>query len=249
VATPATLADETTRARILGVGADFLVVAAYGLIIPPELLAHARFGSVNIHASLLPRWRGAAPIQRALMAGDRETGITLMRMDAGLDTGPMFAQSKIEIAASDDAGTLHDRLAELGARMIVESLPAIASGQLPAFPQPAAGVTYARKIAKPDLALDWHRAALEIERTIRALRPVPGATTRMRGEVLKVWRAEISEASGEAGRILAADDQGILVGCGSGALRITELQRAGGRRLAAAEFLRGFTAVRGERLE
>ncbi|HEX5094017.1 MAG TPA: methionyl-tRNA formyltransferase [Burkholderiales bacterium] len=249
VDTPATLADQATQARLLGVSADFLVVAAYGLIIPASLLEHARFGAVNIHASLLPRWRGAAPIQRALMAGDHQTGITLMRMDAGLDTGPMLVQSSIEIAADDDAGTLHDRLAELGARMIVESLPAIASGQLRPSPQPADGVTYARKIAKPDLALDWRRSATEIERTIRALRPAPGATARMRGESVKVWRADVSDASGEVGQVLAADDRGILVACGEGALRITELQRAGGRRLVAAEFLRGFAVNRGERLE
>jgi len=246
---PASLADEEARGRISAAAADFLVVAAYGLLLPVSVLESARFGAVNIHASLLPRWRGAAPIQRALMAGDRETGITLMRMEAGLDTGPILAQERIDITDQDDAGTLHDRLAELGARMIVESLPKISSGRLQPVPQPASGVTYARKLEKPELVIDWRRPAAEIARLIRAVRPAPGATTHVRGEAIKVWAAEPGVGSGDAGQILEADARGVLIACGENALRLTQLQRAGGKRLAAAEFLRGFSVSPGERLQ
>jgi methionyl-tRNA formyltransferase len=246
---PASLANEEARGRIRAAGADFLVVAAYGLLLPVSVLESAQFGAVNIHASLLPRWRGAAPIQRALMAGDRETGITLMRMEAGLDTGPILAQKRIDITDQEDAGTLHDRLADLGARMIVESLPEISSGRLQPVPQPALGVTYARKLEKPELVIDWRRPAAEIARLIRALRPAPGATTHAHGEALKVWAAESSVGSGDAGRVLEADTRGVLIACGENALRLTLLQRAGGKRLGAAEFLRGFSLSRGERLQ
>ena len=246
---PASLADPVARARIRDAGADFLVVAAYGLILPESVLESARCEPVNIHASLLPRWRGAAPIQRALMAGDPETGVSLMRMEAGLDTGPVFVQRRLAISPDDDAGTLHDKLATLGARMIVEALPEIAAGRLQAVPQPDSGVTYARKIEKRDQSIDWRRAAREIADLVRALRPAPGATTSLRGEPLKIWSAEACEAHGPAGQVLLADAHGLVIGCGEGALRVTELQRPGGRRLGAAEFLRGFDAAPGETLQ
>lgn len=246
---PASLADPVARGRIRDAGADFLVVAAYGLILPKSVLESARYEPVNIHASLLPRWRGAAPIQRALMAGDPETGVSLMRMEAGLDTGPVFVQRSLAISPDDDAGTLHDKLAMLGARMIVEALPEIAAGRLQPVSQPDSGVTYARKIEKRDQAIDWRRPAREIADLVRALRPAPGATTSLRGEPLKIWRAEACEAHGAAGQVLLADAQGLVIGCGEGALRVTELQRPGGRRLGAADFLRGFDAAPGETLQ
>jgi len=246
---PASLADAAVRDRIREAGADFLVVAAYGLILPASVLECARFGPVNIHASLLPRWRGAAPIQRALMAGDLETGVSLMRMEAGLDTGPIFVQTRLAISPDDDAGTLHDKLATLGSRMIVEALPEIVAGRLQPVPQPDLGVTYARKIEKRDQAIDWGRPASEIANVVRALRPAPGATTSLRGEPLKIWRAEACEAPGPEGHVLRADAQGLVIGCGEGALRVTELQRPGGRRLGAADFLRGFDAAPGEALQ
>jgi len=246
---PASLADAAVRDRIREAGADFLVVAAYGLILPASVLECARFGPVNIHASLLPRWRGAAPIQRALMAGDLETGVSLMRMEAGLDTGPIFVQTRLAISPDDDAGTLHDKLATLGSRMIVEALPEIVAGRLQPVPQPDLGVTYARKIEKRDQAIDWGRPASEIANVVRALRPAPGATTSLRREPLKIWRAEACEAPGPEGHVLRADAQGLVIGCGEGALRVTELQRPGGRRLGAADFLRGFDAAPGEALQ
>ncbi len=241
---PVTLRDPAAQARIAAARPELLVVAAYGLILPPAVLDIAP--ALNIHASLLPRWRGAAPIQHALLAGDGETGITLMRMEAGLDTGPVLAQERIRIAADDDAQSLHDKLAALGARMIVQAL---AAGALPqGTPQPAAGVTYARKIDKRDAIIDWSLSATAIERQVRALRPAPGAVSSVRGEALKVWRAEARAASGTPGTVLSAGEDGVLVACGEGALLLTELQRAGGKRLQAAALLRGFPIATGERL-
>jgi methionyl-tRNA formyltransferase len=222
-------------------------VAAYGLILPPRILDATPAGAINIHASLLPRWRGAAPIQRALLAGDRETGITIMKMDAGLDTGPILAQRRIEIAADDDAGTLHDRLAALGAGMIVAVLADIAAGRARTVPQPEAGASYARKLEKRETEIDWSRPSEELERAVRALRPAPGAQSVLRGTVVKLWRALRRAAQGAPGEVLDAGPQGILVACGEGALEVSELQRAGGRRLAAGEFLRGFPIGRGAR--
>jgi methionyl-tRNA formyltransferase len=245
---PETLRDEGTQARIRAARPDVLVVAAYGLILPQAVLDAAPLGALNIHASLLPRWRGAAPIQRALLAGDRETGITIMRMDSGLDTGPMLSQEAVAIHDDDDAQTLHDRLAELGARMIVAALAA-ADGGLRPTPQPATGATYARKIGKADAQIDWQADAAGIERLVRALRPQPGASTRWRGESLKIWTARRELAQGVPGTVLDAGDAGIVVACGDGALRVTELQRPGGRRLAASDFLRGCPIGAGERLQ
>jgi len=246
---PESLREPSVQARIAAARPEFLVVAAYGLILPQAVLDVAPGGALNIHASLLPRWRGAAPIQRALLAGDRETGITIMRMDAGLDTGPMLSQSRLEIAPDDDAQTLHDRLAALGARKIVAALADAAAGRLREQPQPQEGATYARKIDKREAEIDWARSAVDLERQVRALRPAPGATTRLRGEPLKVWRARARPGHGVAGGVLEVAPQGVLVACGEGALLVTELQRPGGKRLPAGDFLRGLAIAPGERLQ
>jgi len=242
---PETLRDEAAQARVRAACADVLVVVAYGLILPQAVLDAAARGAINIHASLLPRWRGAAPIQRALLAGDKRTGITLMQMDRGLDTGPMLMQREVPVLADDDAGSLHDRLATLGAGMIVEALSIVS---LPATPQPAEGASYAAKITRADAALDWTRDAEELERVVRAMRPAPGAQTTLGGEGLKVWRARLVSAHGKAGTILASNDEGIVVACGKDGLSLQEIQRAGGKRLSAAQFLRGTRMMAGERL-
>ncbi|MGD9951092.1 MAG: methionyl-tRNA formyltransferase [Burkholderiales bacterium] len=246
---PESLREPSAQARIAAAKPERLVVAAYGLILPQAVLEVAPGGALNIHASLLPRWRGAAPIQRALLAGDRETGITIMRMDAGLDTGPMLSQMRLAIAPDDDAQTLHDRLAALGARMIVAALADAAAGRLQQVPQPQQGITYARKIDKREAEIDWARSAIDLERQVRALRPAPGATTLLRGESFKIWRAMAQPGRGVAGHVLQVGLQGVLVACGEGALLVTELQRAGGKRLPAGDFLRGTAISPGERLQ
>ncbi len=233
--------------RLAAARPDVLVVAAYGIILPPRVLALAPHGALNIHASLLPRWRGAAPIQRALLAGDRETGITIMQMDEGLDTGPTLSQHRLAIAADDDAQTLHDRLAALGAVAIVGALADVAAGRARPMPQPGVGAIYARKITKDEAELDWTKSSAELERSVRALRPAPGARSRLRGDVVKIWRARCLDRVGSPGEVLEQGAEGILIGCGTGALLAAELQRAGGTRLAAADFLRGFSVSRGER--
>ena len=245
---PQSLQDQAALSRLAAAQPQVLVVAAYGLILPQRALDVAPHGALNIHASLLPRWRGAAPIQRALLAGDRETGITIMQMDAGLDTGPMLAQHHLAIAPQDDAGSLHDKLAALGAEAIVRALAELAAGRVRALPQPAEGVTYAQKIGAQEAEIDWTRSCSEIERSLRALRPSPGARTRLRGESLKLWRAACAQEGGAPGEVLASGADGVLVACGEGALRVTELQRAGGKRLPAAEFLRGCAIGKGEQL-
>ncbi len=223
--------------------ADAMVVAAYGLILPQWALDAPRLGCLNIHASLLPRWRGAAPIHRAIEAGDAKTGVTIMQMDAGLDTGDMLLLASVPIEATDATATLHDRLAALGADLIVQALSDAQAGKLQARQQPEAGVTYAHKIEKHEAALDWRMTAPTLDQRIRAFNPFPGATLQVAGEVVKVWRACVE--SGEpvkasAGLVLQADAHGVKVACGSGELCLTELQRAGGKRLSAADFLRGF---------
>ncbi|TAK88169.1 MAG: methionyl-tRNA formyltransferase [Betaproteobacteria bacterium] len=233
-------------ARVREVGADALVVAAYGLIVPAPLLELGRFGAINIHASLLPRWRGAAPIQRALLAGDARTGISIMQMDVGLDTGPVLAQRAISIDREDDAGTLHDKLADLGGAVIVEALAEVAAGRLHAKPQPEEGVRYAHKIDKAETRIEWSRPALELERAVRAFRPWPGAWTTLEGEPIKIWRAHVVEGVGPAGMVNVNGNR-LLVGCGNGMLAIEELQRAGAKRLAVADFLRGRTLEPGAR--
>jgi methionyl-tRNA formyltransferase len=243
---PANLRSPQDIARVAAANADALVVAAYGLILPPAALQAGRHGAFNIHASLLPRWRGAAPIQRALLAGDTESGISIMQMDAGLDTGALLLQKRAAISGDDDAGSLHDKLARLGAESIVAALAEIEAGRARAVPQPASGVTYAAKIDKRETRLDWSRPAAELERAVRAFRPAPGAFTLRDGEPLKIWRAQISNASGAAGSVLASGND-LLIACGQQALAVSELQRAGGRRQSAAEYLRGHPMARGAR--
>jgi methionyl-tRNA formyltransferase len=224
-----------------------MVVAAYGLILPESLLNATAHGALNIHASLLPRWRGAAPIQRALLAGDLETGISIMKMDRGLDTGPVVAWESIPIAAEDDAGSLHGKLAALGARMIVAALEDVGSGKSVALPQSESLATYARKISKVETVLDWSRPADELERAVRAFRPSPGASTTLGSDSVKVWRASERDERGEPGVLLRVDDGALVIGCASRALAVTEIQRPGGRRLTTAEFLRGHALKPGTR--
>ena len=221
---------------------DALVVAAYGLILPQWLLDAPRLGCLNIHASLLPRWRGAAPIHRAIEAGDQETGVTIMQMDAGLDTGATWLAERVPIAADDTTGSLHDKLAPLGGRLIVEALKLAARSGLAPVPQPEGGVTYAHKIEKAQAAVDWNQPADVIARRIRAFDPFPGATATLNGETVKLWRADVvpGSTSQMAGRITAVSGAGVQVCCGEGAVRLTQLQRAGGKRLAVADFLCGF---------
>ena len=232
---PAT--HEPIRAACADGGAELMVVAAYGLILPQAVLDLPRRGCINIHASLLPRWRGAAPIHRAIEAGDAQTGITIMKMEAGLDTGPMLLSEAIDIDAQDTTGSLHDRLAGLGGKLVVEALARF--DQLAAVPQPEAGVTYAAKIDKAEARLDWNQPAETLARKLRAFNPFPGAVVTLAGEPVKVWRGEVLAASGRPGQILAAETAGIVVACGEGALRLTELQKSGGRRLTSADFLHG----------
>ncbi|MHB1122695.1 MAG: methionyl-tRNA formyltransferase [Ramlibacter sp.] len=238
------------RAALESARPDLMVVAAYGLILPQWVLQLPRLGCLNIHASLLPRWRGAAPIHRAIEAGDAETGITIMQMDAGLDTGDMLLVERLPIAPEDTTASLYDRLAALGARLIVEAIELAACGGLRPVPQPAEGVTYANKIEKAEAVIDWTQPAEVIGRRIRAFDPFPGASTLMSGEPVKVWRCQLErDATGaQPGTVLAADGAGIVVACGSGALRLKELQRAGGKRLPAADFLRGFPVAPGRSL-
>jgi methionyl-tRNA formyltransferase len=245
---PASLKEEDTQARIAAALPEVLVVAAYGLILPSQALAIAPRGALNIHASLLPRWRGAAPIQRALLAGDRETGISIMQMDAGLDTGPVLSSHKLTIDEGDDAQSLHDRLAALGARAIVLALADIPAGRAKPVPQAGTGASYARKIGKEDAEIDWSSPNTDIERQVRALRPVPGARTHLLAEPVKIWRALCVEGSGMPGTVLKVGAQGLKIACGEDALMITELQRAGATRLGAADFLRGFPIQAGARL-
>jgi len=244
---PASLKSAESRQPIIDASPDVMVVAAYGLILPQAALDIPRLGCINIHASLLPRWRGAAPIQRAVLAGDAETGVTLMRMEAGLDTGPMLLKGRLPITDADRVATLHDKLAALGARLIVEALPRLARGELPGEPQPAEGVTYAAKLEKSEAVLDWRQTAVVLSRAVRAFDPYPGTVARIEGQTIKVWRAEPAPGAGEPGTVLAANADGILVACGEGALRLVELQKSGGKRLQAADFLHGFALKPGQR--
>ena len=244
---PEKLRTEEQRARLAACAPDLLVVAAYGLILPKAVLELPRLGCLNIHASLLPRWRGAAPIHRALEAGDAETGITIMQMDEGLDTGAMLLERSTPILPADTTASLHDRLAALGGECIVDALAALQRGELVATPQPAEGVTYAAKIGRAEAAIDWTRPAAEIERAMRAFDPFPGAASSLRDTVVKCWSGKVVPGSGEPGSVLAVDDEGITIACGRDALRCTVLQRPGSKRLPAGEFLRGFPVSVGER--
>ena len=222
---------------------DAMVVAAYGLILTRSVLDIPKYGCINIHASLLPRWRGAAPIHRAIEAGDAETGVTIMQMEEGLDTGPMLLMERLPIGAEDTTGSVHDKLAALGGAMIVRALRQLEQDGLPATPQPEAGVTYAAKIAKEEAALDFNQPAQVLDRKIRAFNPFPGAVASFGAVPVKLWRAQALETrTGAApGQVIAANAQdGVLIACGEGVLRVLELQKPGGKRLPAAEFLKGF---------
>jgi len=250
---PHTLRDPALHERLRALGVDAMIVAAYGAILPAEVLAIPRLGCLNIHASLLPRWRGAAPIQRAVEAGDAETGVTIMQMDEGLDTGATLLTVRTPIGDDDTGGSVHDRLAALGARAIVDALAAHEQGALVATPQPGEGVSYARKLTREDAAIDWTMPARSIVDRVRAFDPAPGATAQLGDAAqtsIKVWRA--ATWPGVAGRKVppgvVLDVPGrLVVGCGDGAVELLELQKPGGRRLAAGEFLRGFAAKAGAR--
>lgn len=244
---PPSLRDAAAQARLQSVDADAMVVAAYGLILPQAVLDLPRFGCINIHASLLPRWRGAAPIQRAILAGDRESGVCIMQMEAGLDTGPVLQSSSIPISDDDTAATLHDKLATLGAHLIVDVLEKL---PLTATPQPEVGVTYAAKIEKSEAPIDWRLPAQQLACKVRAFNPFPGAVADLEGQAIKIWRAEVVEtvvSDKVPGTILSVDRLGVLVACGQAALRLTELQKAGGKRLPASSFLAGSTLSAGMR--
>jgi len=247
IAQPATLKDQAAQDLMRGVGAELIVVAAYGLILPPSVLAIPRLGAINIHASLLPRWRGAAPIHRALLAGDSQTGVCIMKMDPGLDTGPVLLRRSIPIHDEDTAQTLHERLADLGAELILCALDDLERGAAEFSPQPAQGVRYAAKIERAEAHVDWSLPASEISRKVRAFDPHPGAVSTLRGQSVKIWRGVATRQGGIPGTVLEAQPQGIVVACGEGSLTIRELQRAGGKRLNAAEFLRGYPLAPGER--
>ena len=242
---------QEARDAIAAAQADVMVVAAYGLILPLWTLTAPRLGCLNIHASLLPRWRGAAPIHRAIEAGDLETGVTIMQMDEGLDTGGMLLTERLPIRHAgpdaDTTATLHDRLAMLGGRMVVEALELAVCGGLQATPQPAEGITYAHKIEKAESLIDWSLSATALDQRVRAFDPFPGASSLLQGEAIKVWAcrpaAEVGTVAVPPGTILQADADGLAVQCGSGVLWPTLLQRAGGKRLPVADFLRGFPGL------
>ncbi|AXC48487.1 methionyl-tRNA formyltransferase [Paracoccus suum] len=233
VRTPAKLRDAPAQAEFAALGADVAVVAAYGLILPQAILDAPRLGCLNIHASLLPRWRGAAPIHRAILAGDAETGVAIMQMEAGLDTGPVLAEARTTICPQDTTADLHDRLSAMGAELIVDVLDRL---PLPAVPQPAEGVTYAAKIDKAEARIDWSRPAAEVDRLIRGLSPFPGAWTMAGGERLKLLRSRVVPGSGAPGTML----DGLKIACGTGAIEVLEAQREGKRATLAAEVLRGW---------
>ena len=237
VRTPQTLKDTDTQADFTALGLDAAVVVAYGLILPKPILEAPRLGCINIHASLLPRWRGAAPIQRAILAGDSETGVTIMAMDEGLDTGPELLKGSVPIGASTTSETLHEKLSALGARLIVEALEGLSTGHITPVPQTDAGATYADKLTREEGRLDWSRTAAELERQVRAFSPWPGAWFEHDSDRLKVTAAELAPGSGAPGTVL--DDQ-LTVACGEGALRLLTVQREGRAPVAVADLLRGY---------
>ncbi len=230
---------------------DAIIVAAYGLILPQWVLDLPPLGCINIHASLLPRWRGAAPIHRAIEAGDTETGITIMQMDAGLDTGPMLLKAALPITSDATTATLHDALATLGGKLIVDVLPRLQNSNLPPQAQPSEGVTYASKISKDEAALDFTRSASELANQIRAFDPFPGCTVQHGKTLLKIWKAEVSSTSvpGKPGTILSATPDGVVINTGNGLLKLTELQKPGARRLPVAQFLAGYPLQAGEHFD
>ncbi len=245
---PASLKSNEVQQALADYAAEVMVVAAYGLILPPALLQLPRHGCLNIHASLLPRWRGAAPIQRAILVGDEETGITIMQMDAGLDTGDMLLKKSCPITAQDNAQTLHDKLAQLGAAAIVEALHLLERGQLTGVPQDDAQATYAAKLSKAEAQIDWTQSAAQLARAVRAYNPFPIACTTHNATPIKIWQASVRDGlSGEPGTVLAVEKNGIVVACGQGALCLEILQRANGRVLPAAQFVQGFAVHPGDR--
>lgn len=250
VVQPESLKDAAAQATLQHLQPAAIVVAAYGLMLPRAVLTLPAHGCVNVHASLLPRWRGAAPIQRAIEAGDAETGVTIMRMAEGLDTGPMLARRATPITSRDTAGALHDRLAALGAELMVETLRRLEHGPVEAEPQDDSLATYAAKITPDDALLDWRRPAAEIERQVRAMNPWPVVRTAYDEQTIRIWEARVTAgASGVPGQIIRAGRDGIDVACGEDALRLTVLQRQGGRRMTAAELLNGFPLTPGERFD
>jgi methionyl-tRNA formyltransferase len=245
---PERLKDPATHQPLIATAPDVLVIAAYGLILPQAVLDIPRLGCLNIHASLLPRWRGAAPIQRAILAGDAETGITVMQMDEGLDTGDMLLKSKCAITAEDTAETLHDKLAAIGAQAIVEALRKLESGTLPPEKQDGALATYAAKLSKSEAQLDWKLDAAQLERAVRGYFPFPVASTVLGETPIKILRAQAADAhQAEPGTVIAADKNGIIVACGRGALGLGVLQKPGGKPLPAAQFLQSFPIKAGDR--
>jgi methionyl-tRNA formyltransferase len=249
---PARARDDAFALELRACQPDLIVVAAYGQILPQGILDLPRFGCLNVHTSLLPKYRGAAPIQWAILNGETETGATIMRMDAGLDTGDIVAQETLLIRPEDTSETLHDRLAKAGAELLARTIPVYIAGQIRLQPQPATGVTYAPRIKKQDGQIDWAQPARSILNRLRALTPWPGAFAHLPGQpplLLKIWQAEVVEAAGPPGEVLRADKAaGIVVACGQGALRVVGLQREGGRRLSAQEFLAGHALMPGQRL-
>ena len=248
---PESLKTPEAQAHLRACAPDLMVVIAYGLILPRATLAIPRLGCWNVHASLLPRWRGAAPIQRAILAGDAETGVCLMQMEAGLDTGPVLLSETIPIHSGDTGGSLHDRLAEIGARVLGDGLRRVAAGEaLHATPQSETGATYAHKLDKAEAKLDFARSATELERKVRAFNPWPVAEAELAGERVRIWKAEATNAdqglarSERAGEIIGASGRSIDIACGEGMLRILELQRAGGRVIGAADYLNARTELR-----
>jgi methionyl-tRNA formyltransferase len=240
---PRSLADDESREPLKAARADVVVVAAYGILLPPSVLSMPTLGCLNIHASLLPRWRGAAPIERALLAGDSQTGICIMQMDAGLDTGPVLLAASVAIGPRESAASLTQSLASLGAQSIVAALASLDS--LVPRPQDSSSATYAAKIGKTEARIDWTRPAANIDRQVRAVNPAPGAESLLAGEVLKIWEAEPLAASGKPGEVLRADSE-LVVACGEGALALRTLQRAGGKAMRAQDFLRGFRVGAGD---
>jgi methionyl-tRNA formyltransferase len=249
---PAKARDEKYIAELRGLAPDLIVVVAYGQILPQAILDLPKFGCLNVHTSLLPGYRGASPIQSAILNGETETGVTIMKMDAGLDTGPILSQRSTPILPEDNSQTLHDRLAQLGAELLAQTIPDYVAGKILPRIQPAEGASHSVKIKKEDGKIDWNEPAQKILNRLRAFTPWPGVFTHVQAEpkalLLKIWRVEIVNRSGDAGSVLEADKNEIVVGCGKNALRILELQREGGRRMSAQEFLAGHPLSPGSRL-
>lgn len=241
--------DETFIAELRGLKPDLIVVVAYGQILPQSILDLPKFGCVNVHTSLLPKYRGASPIQSAILNGDAQTGVTIMKMDVGLDTGGIISQARTPILKEDNSQTLHDRLAQIGADLLVKTIPDYVEGKILPKPQPVEGASYAAKIKKEDGRIDWSEPAEKILNRLRAFTPWPGAFTLLHAEpkplFLKIWKAEVVGNNGQTGTVLSADKNGIVVACGKDALRILELQREGGRKLSAQEFLAGHPLSQG----